>query len=128
MIPQVVSVRPCGAAAAAVYWSLPMSYANELLMTNVFISDHLPRASDRMNDLANAKFGLVAPPQRSADETEGSPPDVVAPPSEALPGARQPEVSPGPLPRNSLVWTYLLKTSPEGIESLHLRVSSAAFP
>ena len=56
--------------------------------------------------LPKEKFGLAGPPQRSAVGGASAPP-LLTPGAPALGGARQPVVSPGPLPRKSLVWKYL---------------------
>ena len=108
-MPQVQSERPVNAALSAVATSAGNAYLKSLKMARDRPSDALPRASPSANELANAKLVLAGPPQVSADDPLGPP---LPPDAAGLPGARQPVVSPGPLPRKLLVWNAFENSSP----------------
>src|SRR5262245_21840810 len=105
-MPQVMSLRPVLTPLAGMYMSLGNAYLKEFWISKVMLADHLPRPSPTMNMFPIEKFVFAGPPQRSLAAAVGPPP----PPRPGAPapvGARQPVVSPGPLPRKSLVWKYL---------------------
>src|SRR4051812_8283955 len=80
---------------------------------SVAASDQRRRDRAAFADVSTEKLVLSGPPQRSDSLLVGSPsPTVWAPLGGAPPGARQPVVSPAPLPRTSLVRRYFVNELP----------------
>src|SRR5262245_6998511 len=106
MMPQVTSLRPTGTPLEGVNMSFGIEWLNVFWISSDIPKDNFPRDSPTMNALEKEKFELAGPPQRSAAAAVGPEP-LATPGAPGLVGARQPVVSPGPLPRKSLEWKYL---------------------